>query len=254
MINMILRCPHQWEMLKTYGPMPPGVAAISGSSVHSAAEHNHIQKVKSGKDEPLSVLQDCAIESFTNRLYDEGIFLLEKERPYLKRIITDAEQRTLTCTQIYHQHVAPKIQPVEAYTEKELMVDIGLDMNLGAQFDTGDAQDNLYDLKTSVSKYQSEYIKKAIQPTHYSLIYKELTGRYPTFHTEVLVEDGTYQPLQDTKTEADFERHIRICEVVIKVIQSGLFPPCCPDPKISWWCCPRWCGWYHLCEYATQGI
>jgi len=248
-INMILRCPHQYEMLHTYGRVPPGIAAISGSATHEAAEYNHVQKVKSGRDEPLEVLQDCADQKFRDRLMNEGLYILEEERPSLQRIIEDGRQRTKVCTEIYHKHVAPKIQPVEEFTEKKIEVEIA-GVLLQGTFDTADAKDNIFDFKTSASKYQERYIRRAIQPTHYSLMYYKKKGKFPTFHTEILVQNGEHQPLEVTKTEADFEKHLNLCRTVLKIIESGLFPPCNPDPKCSWWCAPKWCGWYSLCEYT----
>jgi hypothetical protein len=251
-INQILKCAHQYELRQLHGNLPPGIAALSGSSVHEAAEYNHVQKIKTGQDEPLSVLKDCAEQAFHNRLKNEGVYILEEEMPYLKRIIEDGKQRAFGCITGYHKKIAPSIRPVEEFTEREIIVDIGLELPIGSKYDTADSNDNLFDLKTSARPYQDSYIKKAAQPTHYSMAYNKVTGRYPAFHTVVLMETGEYQILSIQKSDDDFARHKLLCKTVIDVINSGVFPPCNPDPKMSWWCQEKFCGYYNICQYSAK--
>ncbi len=92
--------------------IPPGIAALRGSGFHAAAETNHKQKRKSGKDLPAKELVDLAITSFDELRARDGFRLTAEEMKIGKRPMIARTKNTIQAlTNLYSDRVAPSIEP-----------------------------------------------------------------------------------------------------------------------------------------------
>src|SRR3990167_7755353 len=92
---------------------PPGGAALRGIAAHAAAEHNYRQKIVSKKDLPLEEVQQAASDTWERKSKSGEIEFMEDEDPAHLRGQMDM------AVPVYHEKVAPKVQPVE--TEEKFL-------------------------------------------------------------------------------------------------------------------------------------
>lgn len=246
-LNMALRCGEQFRRRYMEDEViPPGVAAGRGTGVHKANEANLNQKIKTGIDLPLSDMQDAARDGFLHS-FRNGVFMVDEELPEKSKILNEALNDCLRCTELYADKVAPGITPVQV--EVPFDVDLGLSLNLKGRIDYED-DNSVDDLKTSKKSWGHDQIEKEIQPIFYSLAHEHLTGIRPTFHYHILVPLKTklkYMHQQITATDAHYASIILKIKMMIKMIESGVFLPANPT---SWWCSKKWCGYYQTCIYV----
>jgi len=248
-LNLWLRCGKQYEFYLTHGPIPPGIAARRGSSVHKAADLNHSQKITSKKDLPLNDLREAAWETFQGYIRPGNFFLSKDKLGDKIQIIKEAETQTLGAVELYHKEVAPLIEPT--MSEQKFEVDIGLPLPLAGRIDADDKGTIVQDLKCMVTKNQ-HWADRQIQPTVYHLGYQELTGRWPEhLRYDLLVPNVTpkYKPIKTFRNKKDVELLKRYAQVFLRDIKSGDFRPADPSHFI---CGPDYCGWYQICPYGQR--
>lgn len=246
-LGMALRCGEQFRRRYIEGEIiPPGVAAIRGTSVHKANEVNLNAKIKTGKDEPLDVLLDAAEDTFYKTSAD-GIYLSRAEIPEKKKILEKSLTEALQLTTTYHQTVAPEIIP--KHVERKFVIDAGFSMPLAGIMDI-EQDGKVDDIKTSGMKWPEGRIKQEIQPTFYSFAYEHEFGQRPDFRYHILIpyKSGAQRQVQDfTATDMDYNVLRARIGVLEGILKTGLFVPAHPG---SWWCCEKWCGYWSTCKFV----
>jgi hypothetical protein len=250
MLGVWLRCGVQFERRYLNGEIiPPGIAARRGSSVHKAAETNNIQKMSTGIDLPLSDLQDAARDEYVRLLKHEGVFIPKTLASEKTSLINDNLNKAVRSTEVYHKEVAPTIQPL--YVEREIEVDIGLDLPIGGRLDlitTGRVRDT----KVFGASKNQAWADSEVQPDFYWLLHKKLMGEEPeNFLYDAIValkDKSEYKPLTTVRKHAQ-ERLRVYCGAFLRDLESGIFRPA--DPA-SWVCSLAYCGYYQTCRYTRR--
>jgi hypothetical protein len=103
-------CLEHWRRRYICGEkVPPGEAALIGSTMHITLEHNYRQKIDSHEDRPLAeVMEYLEDEALPRKLEQEGG---EGEIQWTTNLGT-ARETARRCTSAYYSLVVPRIQPI----------------------------------------------------------------------------------------------------------------------------------------------
>jgi len=252
-LNMALRCGEQFRRRFIEGEIiPPSIAAARGTGVHGANEVNLKHKIQKGDDLPVNDLKDAARDKYVKTI-SSGIYLAKANRPAKDRLLNEGLNDTLRCTKLYREEVAPGINPVAI--EEPFELDVGLELPLAGVMDYQEKPE-VGDLKTTRMKWQEGRIKKEIQPALYSFVHEKTRHIRPEFKYSILIArrgkngNPTSEELQTqvmTPTEQDYEALFAKLEMFINMLKAGVFIPANPT---SWWCDPKWCGYWETCPYV----
>jgi len=237
-MTMYMKCPAQYEKRYVQGlRSPPGIALIEGSSNHAALEYQNKYEIAHDSPAPLKKVLSHFGDDLTTRAKE--VPASEWRREGESRDVVYNRGVGLLTT--YMRTMAGKrFKPVSAEAGFQVSVK-------GVPFqgfiDLAE-EDKVWDYKvvskTSLTKYKSG-VHKDIQLSAYAYVTgKKFVGFVPLVKQtgEVLVIPST----RNKNTGLGFE------EMLIRVakgISSGSFPLTMPD---SWFCNPKWCGFYKACR------
>ncbi len=251
LIGMWTRCPEQVRRRYIEGEtIPPGIAARIGTGVHKGAEVNHLAKIVSGKDEPLSVIQDAARDGYVKSIQD-GVFFPPDKAASARKEIAEGVDTTVTLATLYGTSAAPKIKP--AIVEKTITMAVdGIDRPFIGTVDVYTVDRWMPDLKTGAKKWPQSRADSSAQFTLYNELIRHETGEYPTrLSAEVFTKtkEPAHQSLETTRCPEDFDALIKRVHVMMRMIDAGIFPPADPD---SWMCQMAYCGYFLSCPYIAS--
>lgn len=228
--------------------IPPGLAAHVGTGVHKAAEVNHRAKIVTGQDEPLDVLQDAARDGYISAVKTNGAYVAPEDLPSAKIMASAALDETVALARVYHDDVAPAIQPLLVEKWVEIYVP-ELVPSLSGTVDLIDADNRLIDTKSSARPWPAARADQSHQATIYHKLVEVETGQAPTeIRFDVLVKGAKprYQPLVTARTEGDWRVLISRLQIMMWMIAAGIFPPA---PAGAWVCGPKYCGYFYTCPH-----
>src|SRR5262245_55213495 len=102
-----MRCAKQWEYAYIYElKRPPSIRMVLGTAAHAAEEVNYRQKIESGTDLPTADVLDVFSDAFDSGARDAEVDAEEKEQP------GDAKDSGVATLTVYHETVAPSIEPL----------------------------------------------------------------------------------------------------------------------------------------------
>lgn len=240
-LNTFLRCGRQWMYAYAMGiKAPPSLRASRGIAVHSAVEVNMRQKMDTHVDLPKADVLDAFASS-----YDEVIADGYEARP--DETAGSVKDSGVQLTALYHDTVAPKIQPV--------MVEEPISFDISGQVWTGQidlAEDepinlwgepemglHLRDTKTSSSSPRPE--QYALNMTGYGIGAQVKTGRKiakVSFDYLVATQRPKYVPIeQGPLTDEQIRSFAWLVEDVATQIKRGAFPANgINNPGVCDWC------------------
>ena len=258
-LNTIEMCGERYrrkEILKD--PDYAGTAALRGSGVHGAAQFNHrAKKANGGEDLPKKELQDVAVAAFEEKMAVEGYRLTPEEETLGKGVaIARAKDDAVQATGTYSDRLAPLLQP--DLIEQKITVRVveptpeAPGVELVGTLDLSTTDRRIRDLKTTTrtkSKFDADH---ALQFTMYGLLYEAATGKAPTgFDLDqiVLLKKGPeYRTVATTRGEADRRVLVARTNALLAARKHGVFQPA---PVGSWWCSPKWCGYWNTCPFVN---
>ena len=228
-----------------------GTAAMRGSAVHQAAQDNHVQKIKTHQDLPASDLVDRAVASFDEKRERFGFRLTPEEMAVgVNPTLARTRDTVARVTKLYAKDVAPTLQP--ALVEQKIRARLPNGIVLEGTIDLTTLDDRIKDLKTTSSTRGNNAVHQEIQAPLYDILFSAHMKRPAKgFDLEILVDaDTTYaKTVQTTVTAADRRALVARIETHQKMRAAGIFPPA---PVGSWFCGPRWCGFWDSCRYVNS--
>lgn len=258
-IDTFYRCGEQWRRRYIDGEkIRPGVALLTGSSLHYAAEKNWEVKLKTQEDEKLSVLQDAAAQKYDDILSNDGIFVAPEDLAGVKKIVDDGKDMAVNLVTPFRQDFAPNIWPEKVEHKFELAIE-GYPNILGfidlvsreIDHDKGELSPltRLCDIKTAGKKWTQAKADGSNQMSIYWKAMQVTEGRAPdvmAFDQFIKsTKNARYETIQTTRTEEDFIRVMRRVKPMLAAIDAGIFIPAEAD---HWICSPKWCGYYQSCK------
>jgi len=252
--DQFIRCPAQWDLVRIQGiKIPPAIAMLVGSGMHGAAEVNFKQKITSGVDLPVADFRDAAATRYRQEAEKAGVSVPRDELPELKRLLVEGKDRAVRFAECMAKDVAPTIQPI-AVEHKVLFQPPDLPIPWFGVLDIA-TRSALLDWKTSAKKWTEGREHRETQPTVYDALYRFEFGTVPTLGFGVFTDSTKFGPIYDlretTRTPGDWESLQLGARTMIRMVQAGLFPPAVPG---SWWCSPKFCGLWSVCQYIPERL
>lgn len=234
-INTYLTCPARFMFRYEMGlKIPPKAAMTFGKCTHEAIEYNYNHKMDTGKDLPVSEVQEYFAykmeeakdetewDEDPNQLKDEGVQIVE----------------------VYHNNVAQNIFPVAVEEKVEIPV---AGVNFLGFVDLIDQNGIIRDTKTAKRKPNQKDIDKNIQVTAYSMAYRQLFGKQEggiAFDYLIRNKKPKVEEIKTARTEQDHKRFEKIVGSVIQAISNKIYYP----NMNHFSCSPDFCGYWHECH------
>jgi len=252
-LNMLSRCPQQYEHRYVRGIVaPPGVALIVGKGTHRASASDLLAKMDSGSllsgDEVKAIAADA-----TKREWDaQEVALDDDEKAQgAEAVKGEAVDRSVTLATLYHEDIAPAIEPTAIEQGFTLPLPSGDELVGYIDLNT---ETRIRDTKTTGKSPEPEAADKSLQLTGYIWADWELSGRHAikggALDHLVSLKKPKAVTQETTRTPQDFDAlHSRL-DYAGQTIRAGLFAPCDPG---QWCCSPKWCGYWNVCPFGARG-
>lgn len=243
-VNMLLRCPAQYEFRYVRGlKIPPAGALIQGGAYHEALATNFLYKLRSQTDMEIADVLDAFSTAWMNQLRKHQTTKGEG----FEQIKWDANPGTLkdqaiSMLQVYHQRVAPMIMPEQV--EQELEVPISKDLKYKGIIDLVDTSKVIIDHKLTSRRMSQLDADKNIQVTGYHYLREAKGYKYRSAFHNAVKTTGKIFILETTRTKQDIEWWLSLVKKVARQIETGIFPP---NPT-GFLCSAQYCGYYKLCR------
>jgi len=253
-VNQYQKCPMQYYFrreLKLLIP-PPGIV-IQGSAFDDAANHNYTAKLKSGQDEPLSVLQDVFMESLKER--KDGADWTDQKVNF-----KDIQTQGLQIVNLFRNYLSPKTIPLEV--QKAYRIDFGernyefigyADLIADSEYADRRSGAMIIDHKVTGRMPSEDWVRLHPQLDAYAACYAVENGKEPLVAIDALVR-GKKAPdaarIFAVRTPETSRRWWNTVHAVAKAIEAGIF---FPTPKViggqtNWVCTPAYCGYWQRCH------
>jgi len=267
LVETYLRCPMQWywryiEKKK----MPPGVALVQGSSVHTAAGVDLENAIENGTHLGPDVVADIAAAEYDKRVQEEGVMLTPAEESLGRdNVLGAAKDQTVAMAVTYGKKsevIVPK--QVEVWLVGSLKVDddelkivgrpdaIVQKMAADEEVSEADAQPAdrdgqvVMDLKTTGAKWPKTRLINSLQMRVYSMLAEK-----PVEVLQIVKGRGKGQPKSVVAAAAyNKQSYYRAQHLIVRVldsIEAGIFPPTSPT---DWACSPAYCGYWAICPFG----
>ncbi len=250
-VQTFIKCGKMWEFRYVQGlKLPPSGAMTLGSAIDRAVSGNLSQKILSGVDLKEDDTLDLFSTDFDARSAETE---WEKEEPHSQK---DLGVRLLKA---HHRFVAPRIEPESVQERFFIQTDAGYD--LGGVIDFTEKSGVVGDTKTSRTAYDERAAYRALQPAMYDFAYEALRGVKSTgFRYDVLIKSGASGNVGDHEEKRVQQVHAKLGQDdrewlfqtitdVHVAIQAGI---ALPAPEGSWYCSPKWCGYWNRCKGKGQ--
>jgi len=232
--------------------IPPGVAAVRGTSVHVGAEANYDQKVHTREDLKAGWVAEIAADAFDKTVKYEDVWLNPEEvAAGKKKALGEAKDMTVRLAKVFTEKVAPKYQP--AHVEMEHTIPIpAASHDLKVVLDLVTEDGLVQDLKTRTRRSSQEDVDRSTQFTLYDMAYRHKFGKAPEGIVVDELVDGKEPGVNTIPTKRgleDFGAVVNRMNAVLKGVNAGVFTPATPG---GWWCTPKWCGYWATCPYVSK--
>lgn len=235
-LNMWLRCPKQYEFRYLDGLiLAPKGAMARGKACHAAWEADHRHKMVAKENLPLEAVLDAYSDSFEQAMTEVD---LGKDE-----VKGDIKDQGVILTQVYHEKVSTRVQPVavEEFFEIEVAGHavqgyIDLETDLG----------QIRDAKTAAKRKSEIPMDHQLQMAMYSLAKPEAK----TFVLDTAVatsKAADVETLTLVRDELPLRRLGSYLDAFGESLLRGHFPPTNPG---NWQCSQKWCGYWNHCKHG----
>jgi len=248
-MEMFAKCPESWRRRYLEREIiPPKLAMLKGSAVHSGAEHNFRQKIETHEDLPTTDIIDAAVASYEAKLKHDGYQLQKDEN---EESVGKTKDLVALMAAGHAMQQAPDYQPVEV--ERQFRLELpSISHDLVGVIDLVTDKGEVVDFKTSGRSMSPADAEASTQLTVYAASVNP-EGE-STVKLDVLLEPTTRNPVRRQLIEAKRDKSdlpilAKRVAIVSKTIDAGLFPPAAVG---SWWCSESWCGYWSTCPYVNS--
>jgi len=259
-LDTLTKCGQQWYFRYVEGlRMPPGVRMVIGSAVDGSVNRNLQTKIETDELMPTEAVAETARDVLNEAWSRNGVELDPEEKELgIKKVKGAAIDRSVGLAVHHAEQLAPGLRPVQVQRKFEIDL-IGYDTTFLGYIDI-DEGTRIRDTKTTrKGKGQvKDDVHISTQLTAYALAKKVIDGKIPKAVKLDFVFDRydnkrDREPQHETftarRTTADFQPLLNRVERAIEVIESGAFMPAPPG---SWWCHPKWCGYWAVCPWVNK--
>jgi hypothetical protein len=240
-IEMYLRCPKQFEFHYVLGlNSPPGVAMVEGSSHGEALNMNNLHYI----DHQENLEQSVVIEKFCDEFSDRS-----KEIPAIEWAKADENKdsvisRGKLLLPTYFKNFGNKIKPIAV--ERQIEVEMGGVPVLG--FIDVEQEDSVEDYKVTRAAYSQNDADTDLQLTIYSKAAKKKKVGFVCL-TKTKTPQAVH--ISAERTKGDYAAADALVASVSDAIKKGAFPMA--NPKETFPCSKKWCGFWDRCRGKHLG-
>ena len=231
--------------------LPPGIALVRGGAVHIAAEANMKQKISTGTDLKPGEVVEIADAAFDSRIAEGGLALNPDEASRGIKVVTgEARDTVARMARLHALTQAPEYTP--KVVEETIRVNLpASSRDLLCVIDLVDDRNRIVDFKSTTKSPRPQDAAQSIQLSAYHLAWAVKSGQPPAeLRMDFLVDSGTSQRrqvLHTTRTPDHINALAARFSAVNKSIEAGTFPPAAIG---TWWCSPKWCGYWSTCPFV----
>lgn len=258
-LNQYWRCPERWMrryILNQYEPSSGGL--IVGSAADSAATLNFKRKIRTGKDLPVDDVLDAYSDTFDARVESDEDVDWHEERPgKVKDYGADA-------LRAYQLEVAPQIRPLSVQRRFSIRFDgmkwkvvgkLDLEYRPGPRRKKGAP---VGDMKMTTKRMSPADANADIQAGLY-LAARRAEGNPADrfdFHSCKRIKDKGQNPRSSAevtliptyRTDEQLDQLLaRVFYTAGEIAWRLEYDAWGYAPPGSWWCAPRWCGFWDSC-------
>lgn len=240
-IEMYLRCPKQFEFHYILGlSSPPGVAMVEGSSHGEALNLNNLHFIDHGEN----LEEEVVVEKFCDEFSDRS-----KEIPAVEWAKADEDKdsvikRGKLLLPTYFKNFGDKIKPIAV--ERKIEVDMGGVPVLG--FIDVELENSVEDYKVVSRCYSQGDADSDLQLTIYSKASKKKKVGFVCL-TKTKIPQAVH--ISAERTKGDYAAADALVASVSDAIKKGAFPMA--NPKETFPCSKKFCGFWHLCRGKHLG-
>ncbi len=247
-ITMYQRCPYQYFCRYVEGlKVPPSSPLLIGSAFDTAINLEYETKIKNGKGEKVSTLQDCFAEYFDR---EKGNTIFEEdEKP------EELKDTAIKTVKTFHDEICVKVEPVEVQKKDTVKFD-NVDYELMVVVDVVDKDGMVIDNKTASKSWPAGKEFQELDPVIYSLWYeanKKKEEKGFRFDIGVMTKTPKTQQLSRKVTAEEKTGFLKFVAYVHDSInrdkERGMFLP----RTDHFLCSRKKCGYYQKCE-AEWGL
>jgi|CXWL01.1.fsa_nt_gi hypothetical protein len=232
---------------------PPGIALVTGISVHKSVERNLSSKIETGELLSLSEVKQIARDSFEAER-SGGMMFTEEEAIDLNKTVGAAIDQTVSLAEIHAIQLAPTLVPV-AVEERFVLELKDYSFDLAGTKDVRESDGTIRDTKTKASTPSADDVL-SFQMGTYSLAEQVRTGSLPPkVAVDTLVKTKTpklvtHEAVPTEENIRPIKRRIDHFAQLIDAAQKGhqAFTPADPN---SWICTRKFCGYSATCPFAS---
>ena len=263
-LNMFTRCGEQFRRRYVEKEViPPNIALLTGSVVHTSVEKDLSHKASEGDLLPVEQIKDIVSDQVEEKWREEIFFSSEEKSKGKRKLKEDMSNSTQSLSLLHHSEIAPVVKPkyVEARVEIEAegypVLFTGV---IDCIADEGDDEFSIRDVKTA-SRRTSTSVPAYRQPVHTSLqltyyqwavmqMWKKPAKR---IYYDQLVKKASpeAQSLVTHRTERDINVLFRRIDAALESIEKERFVPASPE---DWVCNKDRCGYFRSCPYAVKPV
>lgn len=244
-VKTFLKCGKMWEFRYVLGIKTPPTAALTvGCSVDEAVSSNLHQKIFSGEDLPEEEVLDRFSDDFERR---------SDETEWQDSVPGQQKDIGARLVRLHHSRVAPSIEPESVQESFTIGTDAGYDLT--GTMDLTEKDGTIADTKTSRTAYGPDAVTSSLQPAIYDFAYEAARRRRARkFRYDVLIKPSRtraprLQQVEGRVTAADRRWLFSTIDQVHRAIIAGVT---LPAPEGSWYCSPKWCGYWNRCKGRKQ--
>lgn len=251
-VRMLLRCGEQYRRRYIEREIiPPGVAAVIGSGAHAGISMALQRKIETGKVGSLEEAQDRASD-YVRAEFDRGAYrMTTSERAMgIRACAGNAVDWAVCYTGAHVRWVAPGVAPILVEHPWVLKL-AGMPFDLAGRIDViqkvaGD--EHIRDIKTGKRAVDPWSSRQLIVYALARTIQIEQAIEHVVIDNLIRLANGVKVKTTWARVSAqDFQDILLVIERAAEVIDQGLFLPAQLE---SWWCDPRFCGYYADCPYV----
>lgn len=259
-LDMLARCGEQYRRVYLEGErQPPGIALVKGTGLHGGAEANFRQKIETHTDMRLRDIVDASVAAYDEAIAGGVAFTPLEASRGVGLVLAEGRDDVAELATVHAKHQAPQYQPLAVEQEVRLELPgkplLGyVDLIAEANYVDGKPPEQrtvaVVDLKTSGKRKSQKEADTSTQLTVYAAAAPTLGIEADEMRLDVLVQTKsgtTRQVLATTRDSRDFAALAARLNAYHATLAAGTFVPASP---LSWWCSPKWCGFYRTCPYV----
>lgn len=225
-INTYLMCARKYAFryVERVEPEFHSSALAFGSSVHSALEHFHMERMEGRSPSP----QDVAAVFRSDFASEQERELRFKPGEDATSLAEQGERLVVMYVERYHDIEPVAVEPAFEIPLVDPHTGETLGPSLRGYLDLVLAGDRVVELKTAAKKPDPVDLDRRLQFSAYAYAWRQIHGRDPTLVVRTLVKSKRQVTIEETVTERtvdDDAFFVATAMEVAKGIEAGVYPP-----------------------------